>query len=74
MADIQQLDTRNPDGCRIGAATTDKVGFYGVTPAAQQAVGAAVATTNLGTTGILAGLNALNTLSAALKTIGIVKT
>ena len=73
MADIEQIGTRNPDGCVLGQATTDKVGFYGITPVVQQAVGAAIATTDLTTTGILAVLNGYNALIAKLKLVGIVK-
>ena len=33
----QRLDYGNPDGCSIGGSATDKIGLYGVTPAAQRA-------------------------------------
>ena len=41
----QRLDDGNPDGCKIGGAATDKVGFYGATPVVQQSAGTATATT-----------------------------
>lgn len=69
----EQIGTGTPDGATLGVSG-GKVSLYGATPVAQQAIGSAVATTNLGTTGILAGLNALNTLTEKLKLIGIVKT
>jgi hypothetical protein len=37
MAVYTQLGFNNADGMKIGAATTDKVAFYGVTPASQRA-------------------------------------
>lgn len=38
----------NPDGLNVGSSTTDKVGFYGVTPIVQRA-GGAQATSLVGT-------------------------
>lgn len=37
MATYERLDYGSTDGCQIGGAATDKVGFYGTTPAAQRA-------------------------------------
>jgi hypothetical protein len=73
MSDIQYVDSNLPDGAMLGQLTTSKVGMYGTTPVVQQAVGAATATTDLTTTGILAVINAHNTLIAALKLVGVVK-
>lgn len=36
-ANKERLDYGSPDGCLIGGAATDKVGFYGTTPAVQRA-------------------------------------
>ena len=36
MATIRQLSDGGPDGTKVGQSTTDKVGFYGVTPVVQQ--------------------------------------
>lgn len=37
MATYERLDYGSDDGCQIGIAATDKVGFYGATPVAQRA-------------------------------------
>jgi len=37
MATYERLDYGSDDGCQIGIAATDKVGFYGKTPATQRA-------------------------------------
>lgn len=66
----------------IGQETTDKFGFYGVTPVAQQAAVTTVASTVLGTASLtalttaqVANLNdavtAINTLIARVKTLGL---
>lgn len=41
MATYERLDYGSADGCQIGGAATDKVGFYGATPVVQQATVAA---------------------------------
>lgn len=33
----ERLDYGSPDGCMIGGSATEKVGFYGKTPATQRA-------------------------------------
>ena len=43
----QRLDYGNPDGCTIGGAATDKVGFYGATPVVQRATATTHTTTNV---------------------------
>lgn len=37
MPSYERLDYGSPDGAQIGGAATDKVGFYGTTPATQRA-------------------------------------
>lgn len=37
MATYERLDYGSDDGCLIGGAATDKVGFYGTVPIAQRA-------------------------------------
>lgn len=37
MATYERLDYGSDDGCKIGGAATDKVGFYGFTPVVQRA-------------------------------------
>lgn len=41
MATYERLDYGSADGCQIGGAATDKVGFFGATPVVQQATVAA---------------------------------
>lgn len=41
MATYERLDYGSPDGCQIGGAATDKVGFFGAVPVVQQATVAA---------------------------------
>jgi hypothetical protein len=48
MPTYERLDYGSADGCQIGGAVTDKVAFYGITPAAQRAA-AAQATSLLST-------------------------
>jgi hypothetical protein len=37
MATYERLDYGSSDGCQVGGAATDKIGFYGATPVAQRA-------------------------------------
>lgn len=37
MASYERLDYGSDDGCQIGGAATNKVGFYGKAPATQRA-------------------------------------
>ena len=37
MSSYERLDYGSPDGCQIGGAATDKVGFYGAVPVVQRA-------------------------------------
>ena len=37
MPTYERLDYGSSDGCQIGGAATDKVAFYGITPATQRA-------------------------------------
>lgn len=69
-------------GAQVGLTATDLVGFFGVAPAAQIAVVAAVTTTQLTTTAFgfttTAQANALiaavNSILAAMKTVGLMAT
>lgn len=67
MSTVTQLHDGNPDGVNFGSATTDKLGFYGLTaPIVQPSVtwpGTGTATTTLNETKvnrIMAALVALN--------------
>ena len=37
MPTYERVDYGSDDGCQIGGAATDKIGFYGKTPATQRA-------------------------------------
>jgi hypothetical protein len=50
MAAGKQLSDNNSSGTSLGQSATDTIGFYGVTPVAQQAAGTAVSTTAVTTT------------------------
>lgn len=64
----ERLDYGSPDGCNIGGASTDKVGFYGETPVDQ---GAAV--TTLATTPTATDIaTAVNSIISRLQDIGII--
>lgn len=68
MATYERLDYGSADGCLIGGASTDKVGFYGTTPAIK---GSAV--TTLVTTPTATDIaTAVNSIISRLQTIGII--
>lgn len=46
MAYYERLDTGSADGCLIGGASTDKVGFYGKVPVVQRPYSSAVHATS----------------------------
>lgn len=45
MPTYERLDYGSSDGCQIGGAATDKIGFYGTTPADQRSGAAQAALT-----------------------------
>lgn len=47
MATYEQVTYNAPDGALIGNTTTDKIGFYGTTPAVQRATATTHTTTNV---------------------------
>ena len=68
---IQQLHNGNPDGALFGQATTDKIGFYGLTtPIVQPTI------TLIGTTTASTALNetAISRIHAALVALKLVNT
>ena len=66
MPTYERLDYGSPDGSHWGGASTDKAGFYGLTPVAQQSIGNNVSTlTHFSTV--------VSTLVVALKAAGIVR-
>jgi hypothetical protein len=79
-ARYKQLSDGGSEGLYIGQSATDKVGFYGTAPAAQQAIGSMITTTgmNTGTSGIFTSttksqefITAVMAIQTALKTLGI---
>lgn len=62
--DYEQLSYNGASGCQIGAAATDKVGFFGAAPVVQQAtVAAATDATTVITTA--------NACRTALRNLGL---
>lgn len=63
MATIKELTDGGPDGAHIGQSTTDKIGFYGVTPIAQGSAAAQAAVTDA-SGGVAAPTNGILTITA----------
>ena len=70
---ITLIGNGNPDGCTIGQTAAELVSFHGVTPVAQAAVIAGVATTGA-TTELAAVETAVNAILVAMKAKGLVAT
>jgi hypothetical protein len=77
----EQIGGRTPDGIVVGAAATDKVGFFGATPVVQQTTFSAVATTGAtqsspfgfaDSTQANALVSNVNSIRTALRNVGIV--
>jgi hypothetical protein len=81
MPTYERLDYGSSDGCQIGGAATDKVGFFGTTPADQRsgAAQAALTATTIGavglatTAGVSALLAQLEEIRATLAELGLFK-
>lgn len=80
----EQIGARRPDGMSVGAATTDKISVYGVTPIVQRSGSAQAAVTTTAATsttpyGYSAAAQAdavvtlVNELRAALIAFGVIK-
>lgn len=70
MATYERLDYGSSDGCQIGGAATDKIGFYGATPIVKPSVtwpNTGTATTTLNETKV-------NRIMAALVNLGLIVT
>jgi hypothetical protein len=68
MPSYERLDYGSSDGCQIGGAATDKVGFFGATPVVRvanvvDATDAATAITKLNQ--VIAGLEALGLFASS---------
>jgi len=70
MPTYERLDYGSPDGSHWGGASTDALGFYGVTPVTRQAIGENVSTTSA-TTQIF---TVVSSVVQALKSVGIFQT
>ena len=70
MATYERLDYGSTDGCQVGGAATDKIGFYGATPVVQRATATTHTTTNVVTSASFGTLQVaqvqeiMNTLAA----------
>jgi hypothetical protein len=84
MATYERVDYGSDDGAQLGGAATDKVGFFGTTPAVQpSAAGQAALTSTTVTsstpfgfvtaTAASAAVSLLVEIRAALVTLGIIK-
>jgi hypothetical protein len=56
---VRHLSNRDSDGCMVGQNSTDKVGFYGVTPVAQPVLATGATTTQIVAALALLGLTRL---------------
>ena len=72
MATVKELSDGGPDGTRLGQSATDKVGFWGKTPAVQQSATVSAALT-AGETTPADIAAAVVELYGALLAVGIVK-
>jgi hypothetical protein len=52
----EQVTYNSPDGAQVGASATEKIGFFGATPVAQQA---GVTTVTTGETVMAAAINSI---------------
>lgn len=69
MAEYEQIGSRNPDGMKFGAASTDKISLFGATPVVRQtAPGALTPATD--TTATIS--TAVNLLTTALTNLGLI--
>ena len=78
---IERVDYGAADGCLMGGASTDKIGFYGQSPVVQAATIASVTTTGATSTTNAYGyttaaqadaiVTALNSITTALKNLGL---
>lgn len=64
MATYERLDYGSPDGSQWGGTSTEKLGFYGLTPVTQQNIGLGLSTATHAST-------LVSSIAEALKTIGI---
>ncbi len=70
MATYERLDYGSSDGCQIGGAATDKIGFYGATPIVKPSV----TWPNTGTATTALNETKVNRIMAALVNLGLIVT
>lgn len=83
MATYERLDYGSDDGAQIGGAATDKIAFYGITPAVQPTNAAQAALTLTTATsagfgfstsaGFIAAVAQLENIRASLVLLGLLK-
>lgn len=69
MATYERLDYGSDDGSQWGGASSDKLGFYGVTPVIRRAYSSAVHATSAQATSTDFGATQLATLQEVQKTL-----
>ena len=67
MPTYERLDYGSPDGSNWGGASTDPLGFYGVTPVVRQSIGLGMSTATHAST-------LTSTMAEALKLVGLFQT
>jgi len=70
MATYERIDYGSPDGCQLGGAATDKIGFYGATPIVKPSV----TWPNTGTATTALNETKVNRIMAALVNLGLIVT
>ncbi len=70
MATYERLDYGSSDGCQIGGAATDKIGFFGATPIVKPSV----TWPNTGTATTALNETKVNRIMAALVNLGLIVT
>lgn len=70
MATYERLDYGSSDGCQIGGAATDKIGFFGATPIVKPSV----TWPNTGTATTALNEAKVNRIMAALVNLGLIVT
>lgn len=70
MATYERLDYGSSDGCQIGGAATDKIGFFGATPIVKPSV----TWPNTGTATTALNETKVNRIIAALVNLGLIVT
>ena len=70
MATYERIGYGSPDGCQLGGAATDKIGFFGATPIVKPSV----TWPNTGTATTALNEAKVNRIMAALVNLGLIVT